>query len=172
MKIKSTLALLLLSTLIFVFTAIDKPTTLDQLGNEIFDAINNNDLEKVKSLIVSIEEIETTVNNSDMPEDKKSTFKSQFSMKIKSDMDKTITKIEEGFLKIKENIDSKKCTNGVSIGEITPKTNKLRNLPIELGELEIQYSCKDDIERINVEVIKTESGWRILEKLRLVYKER
>ena len=172
MKRISSFTLIAFSILFFGFTTPEKPKTLDDLGKEIFEAINNKDLKMVKSFIVTAEEIESTIDNSDMAEDKKTVFKSQFADKITTDMDKTVLQIEKGFNEIRKNIKSKKCKGGVTIGQITPKTNKLRNLPIELGDLEILYSCKDDIEKINVEVIKTDAGWRILEKLRLVYKER
>lgn len=168
MKITSAASLLLISFTLSGFRTTDGP----KLGKQIYEAINANDLEKVQSFIVTIRELEATVENSEMGEDEKADFIADFSSRLKSgkySRDKKLYQVEKAFYEIRTNIENKQCKDGVILGEITSKTLKLRN-HIEIGYLTINYSCKADSEAIKVTVIKTDFGWRIFERLRLVDK--
>lgn len=142
------------------------PTSAEDLGNKIFESIKQGDFETIKALIVSSEDIIQTINHSNLNEEKKESLKVSLIEKLETDSEKTLIQIENGFKKTREVFESKKCKNGVEINKIKSQVNPV--LGLEIGELEIEFICKKNIETINVEVIKTESGWFILEKLRLV----
>ena len=166
MKSISTFTLILISIIQFGFMTMDEP----KLGKQIYEAIHNNDLEKVKSFLITQEEMEKTVENSEMNDGKKADFISDLSNRIKSLEDKKNQQIEDGFNQIRTNIASKNCEGGIQPGEIKSKTHKLRD-HIEIGYLHINYSCETDTETIKVTVIRTDFGWRILENLTLLGKE-
>ena len=105
----------------------------------------------------------------EMDEERKIKVKKSLIEKINSDSDITISTIEKGFKEIREAFESKKCKKRIEIHKITPKTSVVNGLPFEIGDLRIEFKCGNTIEAINVEVIKTESGWYILEKLRLIH---
>ncbi len=147
-------------------------TTIEELGELVFEAIVKNDFEEIKVLMVKIEELENTVDNSELSEDLKTEFKKEMIEKFNSDKDKTINNMESEFENIQENIQSKSCGSNVNLGEIKCSIRYLNNVPFEIGSLEVSYDCEGDIETVNVKVIKTDDGWRLIEKLRLVYKEK
>ncbi len=164
MKRKSILTLIISSILLFGFTSTEPP----KLGKQIYDAICNNDLEKVKSFIVTAEEIATSIENSEMDDDQKANLISQFSKRLKAGEDEKNQQIEKAFSKIRANMESKDCVEALTLGEITSKTHTLKNRSGEIGYLRINYSCNSDMETIRVTVIKTDFGWRILDNLRLM----
>lgn len=164
MKRRSALALIIYSIISFGFTYTEPP----KLGKQIYEAITNNDLEKVKSFVVTAEEIATTIENSEMDEDIKADLITQFSKRLKARKEEKIQQIEDAFHKIRANMASKQCEGGLVLGEITSRTHNLRDLSGEIGYLNINYSCQSDIETIKITVIKTDFGWRILENLRLI----
>lgn len=142
------------------------PTSAEDLGNKIFEAIKQDNFEMIKGLIVTTDDIIQTINHSDMDEEKKESFKIGLVGKIETDSEKTLQQIEDGFKDIREVFVSKKCKKGVAMGKITSRTSPIKGF--QIGDLEIEFICKEDVETINVEIIKTKSGWFILEKLRLV----
>jgi hypothetical protein len=148
-----------------------KTKTSDELENEIFEAIKANNFKKIKELIVTEDEVLSTIEASQIPASDKKEFKTQFINHFKAERKQTVERIKDGFKEINEQIDSEGCRTKIVIGKVSYNTNKMRNMPFELGHLEIEYSCDDVKETIDVEVIKTTDGWRILEKLRLVYND-
>jgi hypothetical protein len=63
-----------------------------------------------------------------------------------------------------------KSCDSLVLCEITSKIKLLRNVPLEIGNLEIEYSCLEGTEKIEVFVINTINGPRILDNVVLVFK--
>lgn len=142
--------------------------TFEELGELVFEAIINDDFDEIKSLMVTLEELEKTVENSDLPESQKVKFKSEMTEKFNTDKDKTLSKMESGFEGIQESLNAKSCGSNVNLGEIKCSIRILHKVPFKLGNLELRYECEGELETVNVEIIKTDDGWRVLEKIRLV----
>lgn len=158
-----------LSFIILSFTKSSSSTGTDDLGNKIFNAIEQNDFESIKKMMVSTADVENTLDHFQMDEARKANVKKSLIEKITGDWELTITTIEKGFKDIREVFESKKCKKGIVIHKITPKTSVVNGLPFEIGDLRIEFKCGKTIHAMNVEIIKTESGWYILEKLRLIH---
>jgi hypothetical protein len=170
MKKLTPIALIGLSLIILSFTKSSSSTGTDDLGNKIVNAIEQNDFESIKKMMVSTADIESTLDHFEMDEARKANVKKSLIEKIIGDLELTLTAIEKGFKDIREVFESKKCKKGVVIHKITPKTSVVNELPFEIGDLRIEFKCGKTIDAMNVEIIKTESGWYILEKLRLINK--
>lgn len=168
MKKRISIIFIALSLTILSFTTISSSTETDELGKKIFHAIEQNDFESIKKMMVSTTDVESTLDNIEMDEDRKINVKKSLIEKINVDRDLTISTIEKGFKEIREVFESKRCKKGIEIHKVTPKTSVVNGLPFEIGDLRIEFKCGKTIEAMNVKVIKTESGWYILEKLRLI----
>ena len=155
--------------IILSFAKSSSSTGTDDLGNKIFNAIEENDFEAIKKMMVSTEDVESTLDHFEMDESRKTNVKKSLTEKITGDWELTMTTIEKGFKEIREVFESKKCKKGIVIHKITPKTSVINGLPFEIGDLRIEFKCGKTIDAMNVEIIKTESGWYILEKLRLIH---
>ena len=148
------------------------PTDIITLGQNIFNAIKSENKEQLLDLIVTNEEMIETIDDSNLSDSIKASFKSEFITMLNEKSDKTTAQIIKGYTTIRNDIDNKKCGNSITLGRLTENTSHLKNLPIELGHLEIEYLCKKKSSIIDVEIINTTRGWRILEKLRLRAKEK
>lgn len=169
MKKITSIVLIGLSLIILSFTKSISSTGTDDLGNKIFKAIEQNDFESIKKVMVSTVDVESTLDHFEMDEARKANVKKSLTEKITGDWELTMTTIEKGFKEIREVFESKKCKKGIVIHKITPKTSVVNGLPFEIGDLMIEFKCGKTIDAMNVEIIKTESGWYILEKLRMIH---
>ena len=169
MKKITSIVLIGLSLIILSFTKSSSSTEADDLGNKIFNAIEQNDFESIKKMMVSTADVESTLDHFEMDEGRKANVKKSLTEKIAGDWELTMTTVEKGFKEIREVFESKKCKKGIVIHKITPKTSIVNGLPFEIGDLRIEFKCGKTIDAMNVEIIKTESGWYILEKLRLIH---
>ena len=70
------------------------------------------------------------------------------------------------FDEIIKEINNNNCKKTIQLGKIAPDINKLRQLPVEIGELDFEIECKELKKTVSVKIIYTSVGWRILEKLR------
>ncbi|MFZ9846792.1 MAG: hypothetical protein ACO3EE_01420 [Flavobacteriales bacterium] len=86
------------------------------------------------------------------------------------DSGETIKKIIYKFDEITKKLTDKNCLPNFTITKITPEKQTLKS-NIELGKLDIEITCGINQETITVKIIKTKSGWKILEKLKLIYRE-
>jgi len=167
-SITTTLTLFLFLTSFVADKKFDTPT---DLGQEMFELIKSKNLKGLQNLIVTGGEMSATIDNSGQTGPEITSFKEQMIAKIDGEKDKTKEGITKSYEKIVADIDKKKCGKSIQIGKITPTTSKLKNYPIELGQVEVEYKCGAVTEKFTVEIINTSNGWRIMEKLRLVYKE-
>jgi hypothetical protein len=140
----------------------------EELGAQIYKAIEANDLEAIKGLIVTTEDIIATLDHFDMDTNRREKVKRSLVEKVEQDMPLTIATIEKGFKNIQAVFSSKKCKKGHSMGNISQNINVVNGLPFEIGALEIEIVCGKHLEKMTVEIIHTETGWYILEKLRLL----
>lgn len=169
MKKISSIVLIGISVIILSFTKSNSSTSADDLGNKIFKAIEQNDFESIKNMMVSTADVVSTLDHFEMEEERKVKVKKSLTEKITGDWELTMTTIEKGFKEIREVFESKKCKKGIIIHKITPKTSVVNGLPFEIGDLRIEFKCGKNIDAMNVEIIKTETGWYILEKLRMIH---
>lgn len=139
----------------------------EKLGNTIFKTIQDNDFNALKELIFTTDDVLQTIEEYDMPEDRKQKLIEGFVGKMESDLKTTIDQIEIGFKAIRKKIESKKCKKEIQLTKCSPNTSGIEGLPFEIGHLEIEFTCMNETETIDVEIIKTNTGWYILEKLRL-----
>jgi hypothetical protein len=171
MRIFIYLSLVIYCTFLFSFQSEKKTITIEEFGTQIFNACKNNDFEVIQSLIVTTDEISRTIDASNTTDSLKQILKSSFIKKLEDDKEKSFKNIKRGFEYIKENMSSKPC-DSLMLGKIVSKVKPLRNIPLEIGDLEIEYFCGEDSEKIRAFLIKTVNGLRIVEDLGLVYKER
>ena len=169
MKKLTSIALIGLSLIILSFTKSSHSTGTNDLGNKIFNAIEQNDFESIKKMMVSTADVVSTLDHFEMDEARKANVKKSLTEKITGDWELTMTTIEKGFKDIRAVFASKKCKKDIIISKIIPKTSVVSELPFEIGDLRIEFKCGKTIDAMNVEIIKTESGWYILEKLRLIH---
>ncbi|MES2141201.1 MAG: hypothetical protein V4511_15950 [Bacteroidota bacterium] len=166
MKIFRQITLLVLSFFMLSFLADKKDKTPKELGLKIFEAIKNQKEKALLDLIVTEKETENTLDQSDLPDSILIPFKKEFITKLNTDKERTKEQIQRSYTEIINDINIKNCKKNIQIGNIIPITDKLRNLPVEIGQLEIEYKCSEITETISVKIINTSKGWRILEKLR------
>ena len=165
---KTVLLLSFLSLVLFSFIKKNDNSSPEVLAKTIFETIKNNKEKQFLELLIKNEELTKTIDASDMDKESAKEFKAQIIQKLNADRDKITKKMKEGFAKIQADISNKSCKNEIKLGSITPKFTPLRNLPLELGELNFQYICSKDTQNVYVKVINTIKGWRVLEKIRIV----
>ena len=165
---KTVLLLSFLSLVTLSFIKKKDSSLPEDLANIIFELIKDNKEKQFLELLIKNEEFTKTIDASDMDKEAAKEFKTQFTQKLNADREKTIKKLKEGFAKIQTDISNKSCKTEIQLGNITPKVAPLGNLPLELGELNFQYICSKDTQNVNVKVINTIKGWRVIEKIRLV----
>ena len=165
---KLVLLLSFLSLVTFSFTKKKDNSSPEDLANSIFKTIKNNKEKQFLKLFIKDEEFNQTIDASDMDKEVAKEFKAQFIQKLNADREKTTKKLKEGFAKIQTDISNKSCKTEIQLGNITLQVASLRNLPLELGELNFQYICSKDTQNVNVKIINTIKGWRVIEKIRLV----
>lgn len=141
-------------------------TTEDQLAQKIASALKNNDKEALLKLVCTekdwIEIIDSSLAND--------STKHKLKTAMAQDSSETIRKIIYKFDEITKELSEKGCLSTFTIVKITPETQTLKS-NIELGKLDIEITCGSNQETISVKIIKTKEGWKILEKLKLIYKE-
>jgi len=171
MKRITSIVFIVLSIVIFSFAKTKKSSKeTDEFGLKVFQAIEQNDFELIKKMMVSKEDVESTLDHFEMDEARKSNVKKSLTAKITEDWELTMSTIEKGFYEIREVFESKKCKKDIIIHRIKRNTSVVHGLPFEIGELKIEFKCGKTVNAFNVEIIKTETGWYILEKLRLIHK--
>jgi hypothetical protein len=143
-------------------------STPEELAGRIFTAIESNDFGAIRKLMVDPADVALTLDHFDMDANRREKVKKSLVEKIQTDMELTLSTIEGGFNDIQAIFSSKKCKKGHSMGNISQNINVVNGLPFEIGDLEIEIVCGKHLEKMTVEVIHTESGWYILEKLRLL----
>jgi len=166
MKLLKSIAAFTFLIYLFSFKVDNSFTTPTQLGEKIFNAIKAQNKNEILDLIVKKKEILSTIDKSGMPQDKAEELRKSFVNKWESQQKETREKIIKGYNKIINDIIQRNCQKTIRMGVIIPETLKLRNLPIELAHLDIEYKCGEPSDTIGVDIINTSEGWRILEHLR------
>lgn len=142
-------------------------TTEEQLAQKIVSAIKNNDKSELLKLIITEEESISLFDSCIAPD----SVKNEFKFAIRQDSGKTIRNIERKFSDITKKLSDNNCLSSITISKVIPETTRLQTT-IELGKLDIEIiTCGSKQETITVKIIKTKEGWKILEKLKLIYKE-
>lgn len=146
--------------------------TLSQpkLGRQVYDAINTNHLEKVKSLMPTLREMEVTVDNLQLTKKEKEELLESHSKRIETHGAETMLRIVEGFKEIRTDFESSHCADKPTLGDITSKTLKLKD-GLEIAHIRINYACGANLKTIKFSSIKTDFGWRVLGDLELIDKE-
>lgn len=163
--------------LMFVFTIVcllaftgKSYETPIKLGEEIFNLIlEKREVDLFKNLIKK-GEFGATVDASDMDKEMAEQFKNQFYQKLSDDSLKARERIKRGYDFIQEVMKKKSCKKNIEIDTIITRVNKMRNLPLELGDVQVVYHCEKDTQKINMSVINTVYGWRLSDNLKLQYK--
>ena len=143
--------------------------TPEELAGRIFTAIESNDFGAIRKLMVDPADVALTLDHFDMDANRREKVKKSLVEKIQTDMELTLSTIEGGFNDIKTVFSSKKCKKGIVMGTVTRNSSPVNGLPFEIGDLDIEIVCGKHHERMTVEIIHTESGWYVLEKLRLIH---
>ena len=165
---KNSILFILFISVSLSFVKKSKTSTPEEFAGTLFSIIKQNDEKALVDLFLTNKEISETIDESSMEKEVAASFKEEFIEKLNKDREKTIEKLKDGFSKIRADIESKECENNIKLGAITPKVATLRNLPLEMGELDFEYICTTDTQLVSIAVINTNKGWRILEKIRLV----
>ena len=142
--------------------------TPEELAKRIFSAIEANDFGAIQRLMVDPADVAFTLDHFDMDANRREKVKRSLVEKVEQDMPLTVATIERGFNDIQAVFSSKKCKKGPGMGTVTRNSSPVNGLPFEIGDLDIEIVCGKHLEKMTVEVIHTESGWYILEKLRLL----
>ena len=145
-------------------------STPEELAGRIFTAIESNDFGAIRKLMVDPADVALTLDHVDMDANRREKVKKSLVEKIQMDMELTLSTIETGFNDIRSVFSSKKWKQGiVEMDFVSSLTEEEIGLPFEIGDLDIEIVCGKHHERMTVEIIHTESGWYILEKLRLIH---
>lgn len=144
-------------------------STPEELAGRIFTAIESNDFGAIRKLMVDPADVALTLDHFDMDANRREKVKKSLVEKIQTDMELTLSTIQEGFNDIHAVFSAKKCKKGVAMGTVTRNSSPVNGLPFEIGDLDIDIFCGKHHEKMTVEIIHTESGWYILEKLRLIH---
>ena len=144
-------------------------TTPEELAGRIFSAIESNDFGAIRQLMVDTDDVAATLDHFEMDANRREKMKKSLVEKIQTDMELTLSTIETGFNDIRSVFSSKKCKKGIVMGTVNRNTSVVNGLPFEIGDLDIEIVCGKHQEKMTVEIIQTESGWYILEKLRLTH---
>jgi hypothetical protein len=142
--------------------------TPEELAKRIFSAIEANDFGAIQQLMVDPADVAFTLDHFDMDANRREKVKRSLVEKVEQDMPLTVATIERGFNDIQAVFSSKKCKKGIGMGTVTRNSSPVNGLPFEIGDLDIEIVCGKHLEKMTVEIIHTESGWYILEKLRLL----
>lgn len=142
--------------------------TPEELARRIFSAIEANDFGVIQQLMVDPADVAFTLDHFDMDANRREKVKRSLVEKVEQDMPLTVATIERGFNDIQAVFSSKKCKKGIVMGTVTRNSSPVNGLPFEIGDLDIEIVCGKHYEKMTVEIIHTESGWYILEKLRLL----
>jgi hypothetical protein len=148
--------------------------TPEELAKRIFSAIEANDFGAIQQLMVDPADIALTLDHFEMDANRREKVKRSLVEKMEQDMPLTVSTIEKGFKDVQAVLSSKKCKKCiVDMGLVNSITSQEIGLPFEIGDLDIEILCykqveKISVEKMTVEIIHTESGWYILEKLRLL----
>ena len=143
--------------------------TPEELAKRIFSAIEVNDFGVIQHLLVDPADVALTLDHFEMDANRREKVKKSLVGKIQTDMELTLSTIETGFNDIRSVFSSKKCKKGIVMGTVNRNTSVVNGLPFEIGDLDIEIVCGKHQEKMTVEIIQTESGWYILEKLRLTH---
>ena len=144
-------------------------STPEELAGRILTAIESNDFGAIRKLMVDPADVALTLDHFDMDANRRERVKKSLVEKIQMDMELTLSTIEDGFNNIQTVFSSKKCKKGVFMGSITRNSSPVNGLPFEIGDLDIEMVCGKHHEKMTVEIIHTETGWYVLEKLRLLH---
>jgi hypothetical protein len=144
-------------------------STPEELAGRIFSAIQSNDFGAIRNLMVDTDDVAATLDHFDMDANRREKMKKSLVGKIQTDMESTLSTIEGGFNDIQTVFSSKKCKKGVVMGTVNRNSSPVNGLPFEIGDLDIEIVCGKHVEKMTVEIIHTETGWYILEKLRLLH---
>jgi hypothetical protein len=144
-------------------------TTPEELAGRIFSAIESNDFGAIRQLMVDTDDVAATLDHFEMDANRREKVKKSLVEKIQTDMELTLSTIETGFNDIRSVFSSKKCKKGIVMGTVNRNTSVVNGLPFEIGDLDIEIVCGKHQEKMTVEIIHTESGWYILEKLRPIH---
>ncbi len=144
-------------------------STPEELAGRIFSAIESNDFGAIRQLMVDTDDVAATLDHFEMDANRREKMKKSLVEKIQTDMELTLSTIETGFNDIRSVFSSKKCKKGIVMGTVNRNTSVVNGLPFEIGDLDIEIVCGKHQEKMTVEIIQTESGWYILEKLRLTH---
>ena len=144
-------------------------STPEELAGRIFSAIESNDFGAIRQLMVDTDDVAATLDHFEMDANRREKMKKSLVEKIQTDMELTLSTIETGFNDIRSVFSSKKCKKGIVMGTVNRNTSVVNGLPFEIGDLDIEIVCGKHQEKMTVEIIHTESGWYILEKLRLTH---
>ena len=136
------------------------------LGEKIFATIKSQNRKEFTKLIATKKQIMSRIDEADEDSTRLAVFKIQFGAKLDQDKEITRKNLFKEFEEIIKEINSNNCKKTIQLVKITPDVNKLRQLPIELGELDLEIEYKEFKKTISVKIIYTTVGWRILEKLR------
>ncbi len=145
--------------------------SLEQFGQNIFELIKSNKEDEILNLFISKNDFIETIDSSEMNKELADEIKNQFVLKFKNDSLKSIMKIRDGFMQIKEIMRKQYCGENVKIDSVITNVGRLRNLPLNIGKISIVYHCETDSQKIIVSVIQTIKGWKILDEFKLEYKE-
>jgi hypothetical protein len=136
------------------------------LGEKIFATIKSQNRKEFAKLIATKKQIMSRIDEADEDSTRLAEFKTQFGAKLDQDKEITRENLFNEFDKIIKEINNNNCKKTIQLGKIAPDINKLRQLPVELGELDFEIECKELKKTVSVKIIYTSVGWRILEKLR------
>lgn len=136
----------------------------NKLGLDILMAIKQNDEQKILKITVDFNEIDLMIDQSALPDSVKTKTKVNLIAEMKSHQKEHNEKVLSEYKNVVKALDSV-CIDSLSLGKVSLNIHPLINMGLELGVLEIEFKCGEITRIIEVNLIHSLSGWRIMEHI-------
>lgn len=134
----------------------------NKLGLDILMAIKQNDEQKILNITVDFNEIDLMIDQSALPDSVKT--KVNLIAEMKTYQKEHNERVLIGYKNVKKALDSV-CIDSLSLGKVSLNIHPLINMGLEIGVLEIEIKCGEISRIIEVNLIHSLSGWRIMEHI-------
>ncbi len=152
---------LLIVTLLFFSCSKPKPVTAEEVAQEVFELIKANDLDGLLKLEVTKEEMITAIGRINAGDSVATSFiKKGVLANLNTSMTRSEEFIKMAFNNVRE--DMGKTTEGsIAIVKITPSAGQLRDPILRLNTMDIEYTCNNEIKKIQLSLMYTSNGWKL-----------
>lgn len=173
MRIKGLITTIAITLILTSFTmdgneSASKNLSLQQLSEQIFEACSQTDSSKLIGLIATKQQMEQAINAyASIPLEE--IFIKSVLTKLNPDSASTTHEVLKGMNDVNQKMTSCEFKGKLEVDSIYPDTHTLNRIPIDIGHLGISYRCKKEMVLLDVEVIQTLEGWKVLKGLKVKY---